>query len=106
MTDLVLAIEEMLDPLIDGPQQRAKVDPIKIVGIKLLCRQRLMWRFRIRHQLTEGKAAAERRVEQRDRPVRGVHGGDDVQVGRDRSEEHTSELQSLMRNSYAVFCLK
>src|SRR3546814_3148021 len=26
--------------------------------------------------------------------------------GRDRSEEHTSELQSLMRISYAVFCLK
>src|SRR3546814_2937561 len=28
-----------------------------------------------------------------------------VRVG-GRSEEHTSELQSLMRNSYAVFCLK
>src|SRR3546814_9910115 len=27
-------------------------------------------------------------------------------VGNRRSEEHTSELQSLMRNSYAVFCLK
>src|SRR3546814_4248422 len=26
--------------------------------------------------------------------------------GADRSEEHTSELQSLMRISYAVFCLK
>src|SRR3546814_1851232 len=26
--------------------------------------------------------------------------------GYDRSEEHTSELQSLMRISYAVFCLK
>src|SRR3546814_6946876 len=26
--------------------------------------------------------------------------------GRVRSEEHTSELQSLMRISYAVFCLK
>src|SRR3546814_7125871 len=26
--------------------------------------------------------------------------------GEPRSEEHTSELQSLMRNSYAVFCLK
>src|SRR3546814_7503913 len=26
--------------------------------------------------------------------------------GRDRSEEHTSEIQSLMRISYAVFCLK
>src|SRR3546814_10274615 len=29
-----------------------------------------------------------------------------VEVGNDRSEEHTSELQSLMRISYAVFCLK
>src|SRR3546814_2150523 len=27
-------------------------------------------------------------------------------TGWDRSEEHTSELQSLMRISYAVFCLK
>src|SRR3546814_2178194 len=27
-------------------------------------------------------------------------------MGKPRSEEHTSELQSLMRNSYAVFCLK
>src|SRR3546814_6961574 len=27
-------------------------------------------------------------------------------VHRGRSEEHTSELQSLMRISYAVFCLK
>src|SRR3546814_3090245 len=25
--------------------------------------------------------------------------------GQQRSEEHTSEIQSLMRNSYAVFCL-
>src|SRR3546814_4741838 len=32
-----------------------------------------------------------------------VQGGDST-VG--RSEEHTSELQSLMRISYAVFCLK
>src|SRR3546814_3711488 len=37
---------------------------------------------------------------------------DDIDVvveligGSDRSEEHTSELQSLMRISYAVFCLK
>src|SRR3546814_4145329 len=30
--------------------------------------------------------------------------GGDKQYG--RSEEHTSELQSLMRISYAVFCLK
>src|SRR3546814_9961455 len=30
----------------------------------------------------------------------------DVGAGVRRSEEHTSELQSLMRISYAVFCLK
>src|SRR3546814_7492542 len=29
-----------------------------------------------------------------------------INIGRTRSEEHTSELQSLMRISYAVFCLK
>src|SRR3546814_3924120 len=29
-----------------------------------------------------------------------------LRVTRSRSEEHTSELQSLMRISYAVFCLK
>src|SRR3546814_12095758 len=32
--------------------------------------------------------------------------GDPASSGGDRSEEHTSELQSLMRISYAVFCLK
>src|SRR3546814_2649652 len=31
---------------------------------------------------------------------------DNTIVARSRSEEHTSELQSLMRISYAVFCLK
>src|SRR3546814_7317148 len=30
----------------------------------------------------------------------------EVVLSGDRSEEHTSELQSLMRISYAVFCLK
>src|SRR3546814_4826483 len=30
----------------------------------------------------------------------------DALAGLGRSEEHTSELQSLMRISYAVFCLK
>src|SRR3546814_5205238 len=31
---------------------------------------------------------------------------DQAGLDKRRSEEHTSELQSLMRNSYAVFCLK
>src|SRR3546814_8339347 len=33
-------------------------------------------------------------------------GGDTVSLPKGRSEEHTSELQSLMRISYAVFCLQ
>src|SRR3546814_10206379 len=32
--------------------------------------------------------------------------GPSVEIQRRRSDEHTSELQSLMRTSYAVFCLK
>src|SRR3546814_6886715 len=41
-------------------------------------------------------------------PARAGGGGaiGDIGVHAFRSEEHTSELQSLMRNSYAVFCLK
>src|SRR3546814_8433673 len=36
-----------------------------------------------------------------------VEVADDAKITNgDRSEEHTSGLQSLMRNSYAVFCLK
>src|SRR3546814_2439514 len=37
------------------------------------------------------------------RPPLGSNGGETIRI---RSEEHTSELQSLMRISYAVFCLK
>src|SRR3546814_9988418 len=36
----------------------------------------------------------------------GMPGGTRPGAARRRSEEHTSELQSLMRISYAVFCLK
>src|SRR3546814_2540328 len=35
-----------------------------------------------------------------------IEKGQEVDAGMVRSEEHTSELQSLMRISYAVFCLK
>src|SRR3546814_5758920 len=38
-------------------------------------------------------------------PVHQDHGSNEL-FRKTRSEEHTSELQSLMRISYAVFCLK
>src|SRR3546814_2346396 len=44
----------------------------------------------------------------RDLPIARAEFDEDSQVEKNfvRSEEHTSELQSLMRISYAVFCLK
>src|SRR3546814_5978349 len=41
-----------------------------------------------------------------DQHRRALARGTSSSVGAERSEEHTSELQSLMRISYAVFCLK
>src|SRR3546814_1135163 len=58
------------------------------------------------HPRDDERAARRRRC--RARPVgelRDVAGGPQHAMGR-RSEEPTSELQSLMRISYAVFCLK
>src|SRR3546814_5520822 len=46
--------------------------------------------------------STQQRLTTRSRPLRGCGGFGH----RTRSEEHTSELQSLMRTSYAVFCLK
>src|SRR3546814_5213795 len=50
--------------------------------------------LQMRHLM--GDDVVERRLRSENQPPREV----------ERSEEHTSELQSLMRISYAVFCLK
>src|SRR3546814_2076643 len=54
--------------------------------------------------LSPGRGGRDRRDR---RSAGGGDGGRSVDAGidRTRSEEHTSELQSLMRISYAVFCL-
>src|SRR3546814_3739538 len=56
---------------------------------------------RDRHQLQEIEGALDLRLA-RHRAIMDCDRLDDLL----RSEEHTSELQSLMRISYAVFCLK
>src|SRR3546814_7619577 len=55
-----------------------------------------------------GKSTVLRMLIGLDWPDRGVvrFDGEPLRRERLRSEEHTSELQSLMRISYAVFCLK
>src|SRR3546814_9375459 len=78
--------------------------------------------FRSMRQIAAAQRAARRAVAARSRDMRQVGGarcaaaladafGDRGKLrmnahSMDRSEEHTSELQSLMRISYAVFCLK
>src|SRR3546814_8928536 len=54
-----------------------------------------------------GDASGVHRAGGQERPHRGARTAParrDRAAGADRSEEHTSELQSLMRTSYAVFC--
>src|SRR3546814_2763752 len=56
--------------------------------------------------LTRAKAAARPRVRAAARVIPSAVGRLLRAAALARSEEHTSELQSLMRISYAVFCLK
>src|SRR3546814_5136884 len=49
------------------------------------------------HRLAAGEVGGVHRIEMDPAGITGTH-------QRQRSEEHTSELQSLMRISYAVFC--
>src|SRR3546814_9928417 len=75
--------------------------------------------YRLRHRAAEGALAAEagRRIDRRLRAHRArqrlrqrgnedARGAERQRLCPERSEEHTSELQSLMRTSYAGFCLK
>src|SRR3546814_7870855 len=89
--------------------------PAGVEGLHVLAADRL--HRRLRGQLAVGTVGAEqqRRQDALGRARRILLRGSDprhrlaleaVEVRRCRSEEHTSELQSLMRISYAVFCLK
>src|SRR3546814_4930361 len=73
------------------PRQRGAVDPRARVRPRPPLRGQLL-----RLAREEGGAAR----------LRGEAGVRSPQDAPARSEEHTSELQSLMRISYAVFCLK
>src|SRR3546814_4489216 len=67
------------------------IQALDLLGRKLLMGQGAAFRLLLqRITATISDAAAE----------------DALREFRERSEEHTSELQSLMRISYAVFCLK
>src|SRR3546814_1019497 len=71
-------------------------------GQHLIPQRRLLHAFQLGQ--IDVRAAIARR--QRGAVVEGEHRNIEKRAGQRRSEEHTSELQSLMRISYAVFCLK
>src|SRR3546814_1824332 len=82
----------------------------ELVGVQLGA---LHHRHRVDEDGAEDRLQRARAVEALERVVEGARQGAREAVGvaldglaRLRSEEHTSELQSLMRISYAVFCLK
>src|SRR3546814_1283036 len=59
-----------------------------------------------RHHVADGGVGAKTLSHAAHRDVAIGEHSDNTAAFADRSEEHTSELQSLMRISYAVFCLK
>src|SRR3546814_10887299 len=72
-------------------------------------RKRAMHRKGRQHRRTGGAPRRRRRsgrIDSATLPRPGSRAGFDTTVSGTRSEEHTSELQYLMRISYAVFCLK
>src|SRR3546814_8484943 len=60
----------------------------------------------VQNQLTLVEQRLPEEVRRQGIPVRQANAGFLILIAVGRSEEHTSELQSLMRISYAVFCLK
>src|SRR3546814_4120195 len=79
------------------PAGRTEIDPAE------RARERLQRRDPAARRRGKEFEAVQAKVEPRHDVRRVGHAG---QEGNARSEEHTSELQSLMRISYAVFCLK
>src|SRR3546814_2016047 len=77
----------------------------RIIGVALVppIRERTLWiDIDQDHRPGAGQLSLHRQMPRK----RGLAGPALLRCHCERSEEHTSELQSLMRISYAVFCLK
>src|SRR3546814_10217328 len=86
---------------------------LALPGLMLSSPRPAMMRM-VKSALDHGRHSSDKSVSRQQSSGGSPHGADrrsDPAAGRNlvqepRSEEHTSELQSLMRISYAVFCLK
>src|SRR3546814_8494453 len=95
-----LVVDHESDGQVSG-QSPVHFHPLLRVGIQLRARHRVGSGSVVAHarrirRLAAGQPGKQKKKDRRSRAHEPAH----------RSEEHTSELQSLMRISYAVFCLK
>src|SRR3546814_5454465 len=83
----------------------AEAAPIATEVVHLVLSRRVLYMAVLLHDIAKGRggdhSALGAKVAQKVCPQLGLDAAET-----ERSEEHTSELQSLMRISYAVFCLK
>src|SRR3546814_9412615 len=87
-----------------GRREGSAEDPRCAGGAEASCRHLQLGR----HHRPPGRRRGDRAhaVERRFTSHQGEAAVGGLSLSQGRSEEHTSELQSLMRISYAVFCLK
>src|SRR3546814_9584217 len=97
--DAPLALDRLITVGIGADRERSDlVAPLGEFGAEQLCRigfgEQLALEIEPRRQVVKGVRRAREAIDAA------------MLAAAIRSEEHTSELQSLMRISYAVFCLK
>src|SRR3546814_2910418 len=92
LVNQVVPADQVLEAGVAMAERIARNGPLALQATKEL----------VRLSVTDPKKAIERQAEWQPK----VFSSEDAKEGATRSEEHTSELQSLMRISYAVFCLK
>src|SRR3546814_9154140 len=97
--------------VLGGAVLRGAARPVLHLRLRLVDRAHPLGRPRPRHGAARGSAGRALRPQRpasvgRQRPEGGLRAPQLQPADPRRSEEHTSELQSLMRISYAVFCLK
>src|SRR3546814_6992906 len=92
---VVLRMREQHDPFVTLPIMEADA-PFRRIGLEIGC------------DIAKSQAHVGISVRGKGAPIRDLRHGEFKTYAKtiSRSEEHTSELQSLMSISYAVFCLK
>src|SRR3546814_2656151 len=105
-SDLVGRRINMMETVLDIPEQDVITRDNASVKVDAIVFYQVVDARRAAYEVRELDRALTNLALTNIRSVLGSTDLDEALSSRDRSEEHTSELPSLMRISYAVFCLK